>query len=77
MFKKIYKGNVDYDNISRKLYGVPDKAGDLSKINNNTDGYIIVPADDDLPADGEGIRCNIDGTVYSRFYYYLLINLNV
>ncbi len=75
MFKKIYKGNIDYDNISRKLYGVPDKAGDLSKINNNTDGYIIVPADDDLPADGEGVRCNIDGTVYHRFYYYLLINM--
>lgn len=74
MFKKIYKGNADYDNISRKLYGTPDKAGDLAKINNNTDGYIIVPEDETLPAEGEGIRCNIDGTVYHRFYKSLLLN---
>ena len=48
MFKKILKGDTDYDNISRKLYGTPDKAGHLSKINNNTDGYIIVPLDEEL-----------------------------
>lgn len=70
MFKKIYKGETDYDNISRKIYGTPDKAGNISKINNNTDGYIIVPVDDELSAEGEGVRCNIDGTVYQSFYYY-------
>ena len=75
MFKKILKGDIDYDNISRRLYGTPDKAGNLSKINNNTDGYIIAPVDDEFEAEGEGIRCNIDGTVYHRFYYYLLINM--
>ena len=75
MFKKILKGEDDYDNISRKLYGTPDKAGNLSKINNNTDGYIMAPMDEDLPAEGEGVRCNIDGIVYHRFYYYLLLNM--
>ena len=75
MFKKILKGEEDYDNISRKLYGTPDKAGNLSKINNNTDGYIMAPMDEDLPAEGEGVRCNIDGIVYHRFYYYLLLNM--
>lgn len=74
MFKKIYKGNTNYDNISRQLYGTPDNAGNLSKINNNTDGYIIVPEDETLPAEGEGVRCNIDGTVYHRFYHTLLLN---
>ena len=74
MFKKIYKGNTDYDNISRQLYGTPDNAGNLSKINNNTDGYIIVPEDETLPAEGEGVRCNIDGTVYHKFYHTLLLN---
>ena len=75
MLKKILKGDTDYDNISRKLYGTPDKAGNLSKINNNTDGYIIVPLDEELPAEGEGVRCNIDGVLYHDFYYYYLINI--
>lgn len=75
MFKKVFKGETDYDNISRKIYGTPDKAGNLSKINNNTDGYIIVPVDEEFSADGEGVCCNIDGTVYHSFYNYLLINM--
>ncbi len=74
MYKKIYKGNMDYDNIARKLYGSPDKAGDLAKINNNTDGYIIVPDSETLQAEGDGVRCNIDGVVYNRFYKSLLLN---
>lgn len=74
MYKKIFKGDTDYDNISRKLYGTPDKAGNLAKINNNTDGYIIVPDNETLQAEGEGVRCNIDGVVYSRFYNSLLLN---
>ena len=75
MFKKISKGNLDYDNISRLLYGTPDKAGALAKINNNTDGDIIVPANEVLPAEGEGIRCNIDGKLFERFQYSLLLDL--
>ncbi len=74
MYKKIFKGDTDYDNISRKLYGTPNMAGNIAKINNNTDGYIIVPDDDELPADGDGIRCNINGTVYHKFHKSLLLN---
>lgn len=75
MFKKISKGNLDYDNISRRLYGTPDKAGDLAKINNNTDGEIIVPDNEVLSAEGEGVRCNIDGKIFERFQHTLLLNL--
>jgi len=75
MFKKISKGKLDYDNISRSLYGTPDKAGDLAKINNNTDGDIIVPDGEVFPADGEGIRCNIDGKIFERFQHTLLLDL--
>lgn len=74
MFKKIYKGDMDYNNLSRKLYGTTDNAGNLARINNNTDGYVIVPDSETLPAEGEGVRCNIDGTVYRRFYKSQLLN---
>lgn len=75
MFKKINKRSLDYDNISRRLYGTPDKAGDLAKINNNTDGEIIVPDSDVLPAEGEGIRCNIEGKTFERFQNTLLLDI--
>lgn len=75
MFKKISRGDLDYDNISRRLYGTPDKAGDLAKINNSTSGDIIVPDNEELPADGEGVRCNIDGKTFERFNSTLLLDL--
>lgn len=75
MFKKVSKGKLDYDNISRQLYGTPDKAGDLAKINNNTDGDIIVPDNETLPAEGSGVRCNIDGKTFERFQNTLLLDL--
>lgn len=67
MYKIIDKTGQSYDDISRQLYGTPDRAGDLAKINNNTDGEIIVFDDDSLNADGDGIRVNIDGTIYNKF----------
>ena len=50
MYKKIIKTkNMSYDNISRKYFGTPNKAGDIARLNNNIDeGEILVYVDDDV-----------------------------
>ena len=50
MYKKITKTkNMSYDNISRKYFGTPNKAGDIARLNNNIDeGEILVYVDDDV-----------------------------
>jgi hypothetical protein len=73
MFKKIDKGDYSYDDISRMYYGTAAQAGNLSKINSNTDGEIIIFSDDELPADGSGINVNIDGYTYDTFYNAFLV----
>lgn len=75
MFKKISRNGLSYDDIARTLYGTPAKAGDIAKLNNNTDGDVIVPVDEQMPAEGSDVRCNIDGVTYTRFRKSFLIDL--
>ena len=74
MYKVINKDGRSYDNIARMLWGTPEKAGNIEKINNSTDGEIIVP-DDEIPESQEtGISCNIDGILYKAFPYSFLVD---
>ena len=36
MFKELSKGkNVSWDDVARRVYGTPERAGDIEKLNNN------------------------------------------
>lgn len=68
MYKKYAKDKLSWDDLSRLLYGTPDNAGNLSKMNNDTDNdEVLVPIDETYTAEGENIRCNIDGQTYTNF----------
>ena len=68
MFKKLNRKNLSWDDVSRLVYGVPDYAGNLSKMNNDTEtDEILVPADDDYKTDKQGLQCGIDGVIYTDF----------
>lgn len=80
MYKKITKTkNMSYDNISRKYFGTPNKAGDIARLNNNIDeGEILVYVDDDV-IDEENSEISLtieDKTVISFPEYSLIDNLN-
>ena len=80
MYKKIIKTkNMSYDNISRKYFGTPNKAGDIARLNNNIDeGEILVYVDDDV-IDEENSEISLtieDKTVISFPEYSLIDNLN-
>ena len=73
MFKTFDKTDLSYDDVARLVHGTPDTAGSIAKLNNDTDGEIIVFSDEVLLADGVGIRANIDSKVYNSFYDCRLI----
>lgn len=48
MFKKITKRDGDsWDDVARRVYGTPDKAGDLAKMNNDLANGSILAAEED------------------------------
>ena len=48
MFKKITKGSGDsWDDVARRVYGTPDKAGDIAKMNNDLASGSILAAEEE------------------------------
>lgn len=75
MYKSFKKDNLSWDDLSRVLYGTPDKAGNLAKMNNDTDcETVIVPSDEIFEVAGENIRCSIEDVTYTHFQYAYTLN---
>ena len=77
MFKGIQKNaRTSYDDIARQIYGTPERAGDIEKLNNNIgSGEVLVPQDDEETESGEtGLRLEHGSNVYKNFSERLLID---
>jgi len=77
MYKELIKdGSSSWDDISRRVYGTPDKAGDLEKMNNNvSSGGVLAPEEDeDEEISGEGLRVEKGDKVYNNFPEHQLID---
>lgn len=77
MFKEIQKdGSTSWNDISRRIYGTPDKAGDLEKMNNNvsTGGVLAPQTDDDEKSSEDGLRLEKGGNVYKNFSEFTLLD---
>ncbi|MBO4737956.1 MAG: hypothetical protein J5606_00165 [Bacteroidales bacterium] len=59
MYKKLTKKpGESWDDVARRVYGTPEKAGNISKMNNNIDGGNVLACEDETDAAG------ITGQVY-------------
>lgn len=77
MYKELKKDrSTSWDDISRRVYGTPDKAGDLEKMNNNvSSGGVLAPQqDEDEESSGEGLRVEKGENVYNNFPEFQLID---
>lgn len=77
MYKEIQKsGSTSWDDISRRIYGTPDKAGDLEKMNNNvSSGGVLAPQnDEDAETNGEGLRLEKGDKIFNNFSEFTLID---
>ena len=77
MFKGIQKNaRTSYDDIARRIYGTPERAGDIEKLNNNIgSGEVLVPQEDEEVETGEtGLRLEHGENVYKNFSERLLID---
>lgn len=78
MFKSLSKNNdTNWDDLSRRVYGLPDKASNLQKLNANvTSGEIMAPVENSPTDSGEiGVRLEIGDKIYKNFAEYELINV--
>lgn len=77
MYKELKKDkSTSWNDISRRVYGTPDKAGDLEKINNNvTSGGVLAPQEEEeKESTGEGLRLEKGEKVFTEFPEYTLID---
>ncbi len=77
MFKEIIKDKTtSWNDISRRIYGTPDKAGDLEKMNNNVStGGVLAPVEDETKeTSGDGLRLEKGETVYNDFSEFTLLD---
>lgn len=77
MFKEIKKtASTSWDDIARRIYGTPERAGDIEKLNNNIgSGGVLVPQEDEEIETGEtGLRLERGENVYKNFSEYTLID---
>jgi hypothetical protein len=77
MYKELKKDrSTSWDDISRRVYGTPDKAGDLEKMNNNvSSGGVLAPQqDEDEESSGDGLRVEKGENVYNNFPEFQLID---
>lgn len=77
MFKPLAKNkNTNWDDVSRRVYGVPDKASNLQKLNANVQsGEIMAPVNDTQIESREiGVRIETGDNIYNDFSEYELID---
>lgn len=77
MYKELKKDkSTSWNDISRRVYGTPDKAGDLEKMNNNvTSGGVLAPQEEEeKESTGEGLRLEKGEKVFTEFPEYTLID---
>lgn len=77
MYKEIKKSDsTSWDDISRRVYGTPDKAGDLEKLNNNVvSGGILAPrVDEDFESSSSGLRLEKGDKIFNNFSEFTLID---
>lgn len=77
MFKGMQiNARTSYDDISRRVYGTPERAGDIEKLNNNiSSGEVLVPQEDEEVETGEtGLRLEHGENVYKNFSEFMLID---
>lgn len=77
MYKEFKKDkSTSWNDISRRVYGTPDKAGDLEKMNNNvTSGGVLAPQEEEeKESTGEGLRLEKGEKVFTEFPEYTLID---
>ena len=77
MYKEIKKdASLSWDDISRRIFGTPEKAGDLAKINNNvSSGGVLAPMEDEeAETSGEGLRIEKGEKIYKNFPEFQLID---
>lgn len=77
MYKEIKKDkSTSWNDISRRIFGTPDKAGDLEKMNNNvSSGGVLAPCEDDSKeSSGDGLRLEKGETIYKDFSEFTLID---
>lgn len=77
MYKELKKDkSTSWNDISRRVYGTPDKAGDLEKMNNNvTSGGVLAPQEEEQKeSTGEGLRLEKGEKVFTEFPEYTLID---
>lgn len=77
MYKELKKDkSTSWNDISRRVYGTPDKAGDLEKMNNNvTSGGVLAPQEEEeKESTGEGLRLEKGAKVFTEFPEYTLID---
>lgn len=77
MYKELKKDkSTSWNDISRRVYGTPDKAGDLEKMNNNvTSGGVLAPQEEEeKESTGEGLRLEKGEKIFTEFPEYTLID---
>lgn len=77
MYKELKKDkSTSWNDISRRVYGTPDKAGDLEKMNNNViSGGVLAPQEEEeKESTGEGLRLEKGEKVFTEFPEYTLID---
>jgi len=77
MFKEHAKtASTSWDDIARRVYGTPERAGDIEKLNNNiSSGGVLVPQEDEETESGEtGLRLEHGENVYKNFSEHTLID---
>lgn len=77
MYKEHAKtASTSWDDIARRVYGTPERAGDIEKLNNNiTSGGVLVPQEDEETESGEtGLRLEHGENVYKNFSEHTLID---
>lgn len=80
MYKEISKKTGDsWDNISRRAFGTPERAGDFEKLNSNTLGDKVIIFEPPQPEteekkENEGVYIEIGETVFKDFSEYTLFD---
>lgn len=77
MYKKIKTTKNDtWDDISRRIFGTPERSGDFEKLNNNiiSDEVIVFEENENNTKENNYVSLTVQDTVYTDFPAYILFD---
>jgi len=75
--KTITTKGDSWDNISRRIFGTPERAGDLEKINSGVLSNDVITFDSNIDTTSktvQGVTLEVENTTFQNFSEYLLID---